>query len=481
VHRDLKPANIFLAEQDGFCPKIIDFGIACRREADHSLTGAGVLIGSPAYMSPEQCKGLPVNHLTDIYSMGCIMYEALMGEAPHIAGTPMELMYRHLTVTPRSLLLLGATPTAKRLGKLVDRCLSRDSQARPQSAAELLVELNNCFAEMGDSEKFLQVKQAVVSGQKRKPAIIALAVASLAIAATLVYYAVLRGSVPEKHKSVVITNELAGKKKQIERLKQSADHFRTYYEAVARRPDSDAEKQSRARDLLERLLVLATSQHDLKLFADEEKTLNEALPCCAVASTESGYTGSGVLQSLAACYECQTRFDQAERVLQKAAVSSPERGDVHFSFARLYVYSRKFEKAIKEFKEGVNKERLLSFNLMAIQTHELAESRACLYAKQLWSTVRAEPWQDMPDRLSALAFINEMAGFFSSQDTQYFKDCTQIARAIVQTVPADTPGFKPVAEKTYRLLAGCALQEGNKTGAAEFARIAESIRLSAKQ
>src|SRR6266700_1411933 len=117
VHRDLKPDNIFLATDArtrfGFQVKILDFGIAKLMGEDGrgaSLrTGTGSLLGTPAYMSPEQCRGASrVDHRTDIYSLGCIVYEMLTGRRPFAYEGFGELISAHLTETPPRMAQVGA-------------------------------------------------------------------------------------------------------------------------------------------------------------------------------------------------------------------------------------------------------------------------------------------------------------------------------------------------------------------------------------
>jgi eukaryotic-like serine/threonine-protein kinase len=95
-HRDLKPDNIFI-ETVGVSKvvKVLDFGIAGGVDATR-LTQAGEVFGTPQYMSPEQCNGLPLDHRTDIYSLACILYEMLEGRPPFSAETPMATMLKHV-------------------------------------------------------------------------------------------------------------------------------------------------------------------------------------------------------------------------------------------------------------------------------------------------------------------------------------------------------------------------------------------------
>jgi serine/threonine protein kinase len=93
IHRDVKPTNVLM---DGDWALLTDFGLARMTEASMKLTGTGVGIGTPAYMSPEQGQGLPVDHRTDIYSLGVILFEMLTGQIPHNAETPLAIILKRM-------------------------------------------------------------------------------------------------------------------------------------------------------------------------------------------------------------------------------------------------------------------------------------------------------------------------------------------------------------------------------------------------
>lgn len=103
VHRDLKPSNVILAADKTrnalFIPKIVDFGIAKIKFSDESrmmsLTATGDIFGTPLYMSPEQCAGTGVDARSDIYSLGCMFFEALTGAPPFNGNNPLEVMMQH--------------------------------------------------------------------------------------------------------------------------------------------------------------------------------------------------------------------------------------------------------------------------------------------------------------------------------------------------------------------------------------------------
>ena len=121
VHRDLKPANVLLAT-DG--PRVIDFGIA--RAADGtSLTAAGVVFGTPGYMSPEQAEGRGAGPASDVFALGCVVAYAATGTGPFGTGTAAAILYRVVHAEP---VLDGVPP---RLRPVVAACLAKDPAARP--------------------------------------------------------------------------------------------------------------------------------------------------------------------------------------------------------------------------------------------------------------------------------------------------------------------------------------------------------------
>lgn len=149
VHRDLKPSNIMLCQgQFGLEVKVIDFGIARidrQSDADETLTVTDNIIGSPIYMSPEQCQGMRSDQYSDIYSLGCMMYECLTGAPPFDGDSAFQIMYLHMTAPPASLESRATSTNEQRLGILVDRCLKKRPQDRPQSLAEVEQELKQIF------------------------------------------------------------------------------------------------------------------------------------------------------------------------------------------------------------------------------------------------------------------------------------------------------------------------------------------------
>lgn len=139
LHRDLKPANIMFRDADSLA--LIDFGLAKQMRLHAAITGTGQIFGTPYYMSPEQGHAEPTDERSDLYSLGCILYEMLTGERPFTAGSPMGVIYRHANA-PRPRLHRSLTV----FQPILDRLLAVDRLERFQSAREVLAALDAVIA-----------------------------------------------------------------------------------------------------------------------------------------------------------------------------------------------------------------------------------------------------------------------------------------------------------------------------------------------
>ncbi|MBN8661674.1 MAG: serine/threonine protein kinase [Candidatus Obscuribacter phosphatis] len=145
VHRDLKPSNIMILRQNNDV-KIVDFGIAkfmmtAGRELN-SLTKTGEVFGSPLYMSPEQCRGRQLDGRADIYSLGCLMYEAVTGRKLMAGRNPTEVMLKHVEKKPDLTALESLNHVgAPLLHAIVARCLEKEPESRFADVEELIAAL----------------------------------------------------------------------------------------------------------------------------------------------------------------------------------------------------------------------------------------------------------------------------------------------------------------------------------------------------
>jgi serine/threonine-protein kinase len=157
IHRDLKPENAMLEarrDEPDFV-KVLDFGIAKLNEPGDGagrLTQAGIVCGTPGYMSPEQVRGDELDARSDLYSVGIILYEMLTGKLPFEADTPMGLVTKHLVeAAPPLSVRKPGLHVSPGLESLVLRCLAKDRQERPGSAEEMRAALL-AWAAQGDRE-----------------------------------------------------------------------------------------------------------------------------------------------------------------------------------------------------------------------------------------------------------------------------------------------------------------------------------------
>jgi len=139
VHRDLKPGNVLIGEGDQL--KIVDFGLAAAVvRVTNRLTRSGLLVGTPAYMAPEQIRGREIDARTDVYSLGVMMYELFTGSLPYHNDDPLALLLAHLDgelVPPHQL----EPSLPESLGRIILKAMARDPADRHQGVEELAREL----------------------------------------------------------------------------------------------------------------------------------------------------------------------------------------------------------------------------------------------------------------------------------------------------------------------------------------------------
>ena len=145
VHRDIKPHNIMITNNGQ--TKVTDFGIAraLGGDAEATMTQTGMVIGTAAYLSPEQAQGNPVDARSDVYSLGCVLHEALTGDAPFSGDTPLSIAYKHVRETPeRASAVNSDVPEA--LDAIVMKAMSKNPDNRYANANEMAEDLDRFLA-----------------------------------------------------------------------------------------------------------------------------------------------------------------------------------------------------------------------------------------------------------------------------------------------------------------------------------------------
>ncbi len=189
VHRDIKPQNI-MVDEDGKA-RIMDFGIA-RSLSGKSMTGAGTMIGTPEYMSPEQVEGKDVDQRSDIYSLGIILYEMVTGRLPFVGETPISIAHKQKYEVPEDPKKLNAQVSDDLAGVIL-KCLAKDEGQRFKSAAELGAELGRIEEGLPTTDRIVAERKPITSREitvkftLRKIAIPAIGFLALAAIALVIF------------------------------------------------------------------------------------------------------------------------------------------------------------------------------------------------------------------------------------------------------------------------------------------------------
>ncbi len=166
IHRDIKPANLMIDERG--LVKIADFGLALMTAAVSRLTATGMFMGTPGYLSPEQCLDLNIDHRTDIYSLGVTLFEALSGKTPFTGDSPLALLRQIIDVEPPDLADLKPDVDPA-LRSLVQRMMAKDRDLRISSCAELVGPLEAFLASKGATGSLVERLAVSSSGSAPPP------------------------------------------------------------------------------------------------------------------------------------------------------------------------------------------------------------------------------------------------------------------------------------------------------------------------
>lgn len=453
VHRDLKPSNVFLCAQEPVLLKLLDFGIVRfqeeGREDNKAITRTNMILGSPAYMSPEQCRGAKVNQSSDIYSLGVMMYEALSGDLPFKAASPMELMYKHMSETPASLAPLSKEPSAKRLALLVDRCLLKDPQARPASVREIKLEFDEIFQERLDTGKNFLKRES--SGKRNAIRSYLLWLVFLVAALAIVLFAnffLQKYSSGQADKVVSADKELLEKKILASKRRSSA--LESQYHASK----NAAEKADISEKVIPMLLDQAKYLIDLDKLDAAEKSLNSALGHCRDCDERSQRYRVLVCLSYAKLKLKSKDLVMAEKYLQDAvSCVNLLREDAE---CKLEAGEELAKLRIGKMDFGAAQEPIMML-IQAEASSRLARVFSCLKEK-------SDPRQ--PDALRALRLHCQIAGYFLSRlqaNEQVSAELMSSMQELLTKIPlAEKNKDRKLCHVSYLLLAEYARKEGRE-------------------
>lgn len=204
VHRDLKPSNIMI-DREGMI-RIMDFGIA-RTHSTMGFTGTRMMVGTPEYMSPEQAEAKEVDHRSDIYSLGILLYEMVAGKVPFEGDTPISVILKHREEKPQDPKEIRMQ-IPRYVSRLILKCLEKDKEKRYQNVDELLVDLENIekglpvTTQALPKEKPVTKKEITVSFNVRK-----WWVPALVIAGIVILVIVILPFLPKKEPAFVLSNK----------------------------------------------------------------------------------------------------------------------------------------------------------------------------------------------------------------------------------------------------------------------------------
>jgi eukaryotic-like serine/threonine-protein kinase len=463
IHRDLKPQNIMIEASGRVC--VMDFGLA-RSMENTGLTQAGAVMGTPAYMSPEQAKGMPADQRSDLYSLGIIAYAMLTGEIPFKADSALASMLMRTQAPPTpSIELNPAIPQA--LSDVVQKTMAVDPKDRYQTAAELSQDLVEWRE--GTLAKAIVTPRVAMMAESHTKKWIALAVGCAAILAAGAYGVTRwlhKPSAPVAPMTVLIADfnnhtgdaVFSGTLESTLKLALEGASFINAYDRTRMRdlglkalsgPLDDAKAQEIAAS--QGLNVVVSGSIDRR-GADYQLSLRATQTVSGKTITTADATASSKDQVLFAVTKLGTTVrkalgdstsDSAQRFSMET-LSAASLEAVHEYAAAMDVLSKgQYEDALKHFSQAVDLDQNfgMAYVGMAMASHNISRQQdADKYIKQAVSHI-----DNMTERER---FRTRAVLYFLDGDTQ---KCVEEYGTLLQRYPSDTGAYNNMADCLVRL------------------------------
>jgi serine/threonine protein kinase len=450
LHRDLKTDNIIvLNEPQPDTVKIVDFAFAYLEEGD-TFVRSGTLIGSPRYLSPEQGGGKAADQRSDIYSLTVCLYEMLTGDKPYSANTSALLLYKHLN-DPIPQIQQGQID---RFLPAVNDVINKGMAKLPDERYQSMKELSAALASLGkDLEKVKPVevvkKDGSAESAQKGPPVGAIAgvifILLLIVLGTAIYLK------PQQKK----TEAEFGKYKS-EHKKNTIAFLEDDVKRLERRNSSRGNDPEYLRNLATRLRDLSEAQRDSGELSGAEKSITQAISLYKNNSAGDPETLARLKGQLALIKVQAKDYKGAEDILAEAQAALPpapvsssgvSRKEACLIPARLElnIHLHRFDAA------GRDLAAVFDFG-HSISKDQPDAPPAVATAKTAWLLVSDLQLKDVQEKMAELAFIDLLMDRLLDTDKDVCKAPSEKARALSSEIPADTPGFKPVAERTQALL-----------------------------
>lgn len=354
IHRDIKPGNIMLSRDASGASsvKLIDLGIARFENPTPStletITASNTQIGSPAYMSPEQCKGQRASKASDIYSLGCVMYECLSGQHVFSADSALDFMYKHSSEQVQKLICSPRSSRGEALSLLIERCLSKEIAERP-SAQQMHDELARIrkMDETGTCEFTTEAKPKQKVKSKARPIMMAAACLCLIFTVT---WCVSRFATKEKAK--IVETDQSSKVIALNQLKAEEDErlIKRLRQRLRTLEDRE-EKQECTEQLIDALIDCGAEQRSANDYSNSEKSHEAALALVNSLGADGVGRRAIILAEIASTKSKMGDYKAADKILDQAEkLTVKVWGDVHwresdilFSHIDVDIHRRDFE------------------------------------------------------------------------------------------------------------------------------------------